>query len=177
LLKLQLSIIGFLKQASIALGHADMDLAEATQGTLRQAQEVFHAANTVVGGYASVANRVQEVLPDLHLAVEEKAPKMAASLLSVVKQWVRDMRTNGDATRQKYVELHKSVLSLARQAQRRKISADQHLFEAMKALGIEGVRGGLVIKEGKLAAGTQSNDPPTQMPLGTGKQKNWYDRE
>jgi serine/threonine protein kinase len=178
LLQLQISIIGSLKQASLAFRHADVDLAEAAAATFLQARNVFQSANNVVAGYANVANRVQEVLPDLHLAVEEQVPEMAINLLGMVKQWVFQMRTDGEATRQKYAKLQESVLALARQAQQKKTFADQHLFETMKAFGTEGQQSGLAGQvalaqplEGSAQAATNHTPMPVPVPAPSGSDR------
>jgi len=136
LLKLQVSIIGSLRMASMAFRHADRDLADATHTTFIQARELFQHATNVVEGYASVAQQVsQSILPDLALAVDQRAPSLALNLLVMVKAWVTDMRTDGEAIRRRYAELHQSVLTLAQRAQRTKKSADRRLMETAKALG------------------------------------------
>lgn len=138
LLKLQVSIAGSLEMARLAFRHADPELAEATRQTSRQARDLFQHAANVVSRYAQVAQQVSQfVLPDLHLAVQEREPSLAGSLLNMVKEWVVEMKDEGERTQQRYVQLQASVLSLARRAQESKTGADQRLFEAAKAVEAE----------------------------------------
>lgn len=138
LLKLQVSIAGSLEMARLAFRHADPELAEATRQTSRQARDLFQHAANVVSRYAQVAQQVSQfVLPDLHLAVQEREPNLAGSLLNMVKEWVVEMKDEGQRTQQRYVALQASVLSLARRAQESKTGADRRLFEAAKAVEAE----------------------------------------
>jgi len=133
LLKLQVSIAGSLEMACLAFRHADPELAEATRQTSRQAREVFQLAANVVARYANVAQQVsQVVLPDLHLAVQEDEPKLAASLLDMVKSWVAAMKVDGEETRHRYAQLQAAVLSLVRRAQDTKSGADRRLAVAVQ---------------------------------------------
>eukprot|EP00928_Gymnodinium_smaydae_P077505 TRINITY_DN6087_c0_g2_i1.p1 TRINITY_DN6087_c0_g2~~TRINITY_DN6087_c0_g2_i1.p1 ORF type:complete len:1135 (+),score=233.96 TRINITY_DN6087_c0_g2_i1:474-3407(+) len=140
LLKLQVSIMGSLKTASLAFRHADRELAEATHQTFLQARQIFQDANNVISRFAEVAQQVSEsILPDLRLAVEEKAPDMAMGLLSYVKVWVTKMRSDGEATRTQYGKLQDSVLHLAQRAQQTKTNADRRLHEAAQAVEAQAV--------------------------------------
>jgi len=135
LLKLQVSIAGSLEMACLAFRHADLDLADATRQTFRQARDLFQNAADVVSRYALVAQQVRTtVLPDLRLAVEEQVPSLAIDLLGVVKTWVSDMKRDGEGMRGRYAELQASVLHLAGRAQRTKLNADQRLAEAVQAV-------------------------------------------
>lgn len=132
LLRLQVSISGSLAMAFLAFRHADVDLAEAAQETFNEARDLFQSAADVVRRFSEVARQVRNtVLPDLQLAVEEQEPALAASLLDVVKGWVADMKSDGEAMRIRYGELQASVLSLSKRAQRKKWLADQRLAAAV----------------------------------------------
>jgi len=138
LLKLQVSIAGSLEMARLAFRHANPELAEAIRQTSRQARDLFQHAANVVSRFAQVAQQVSQfVLPDLHLAVQEREPTMAAGLLEMVKDWVLEMKTEGERTQQRYVQLQAAVLSLAGKAQETKSGADRRLFEAVKAVEAE----------------------------------------
>jgi len=58
----------------------------------------------VVSKYSQVAQQVsQTVLPDLNLAVQEKEPSLAVSLLGMVKGWVANMKTDGETIQVGYM--------------------------------------------------------------------------
>jgi hypothetical protein len=99
---------------------------------------LFQEAANVVSRYAHVAQQVSQfILPDLQLAVQEHEPEMASGLLTMVRDWVAEMKTEGLRTQQKYVELQTAVLGLVRRAQSTKQGADRRLFEAVKAVETE----------------------------------------
>jgi len=138
LLRLQISIVGSLEMACLALRHTDVGLANLTHQTFRQARDLFQHGADVVTQYARVAQQVsRSVLPDLHLAIEEEQPDLAMSLLEMVKSWVADMKRDGEIMQLRYKELQDSVLHLLRRAQLTKTDADQRLTEAVQAFDIE----------------------------------------
>jgi len=89
LLKLQVSIAGSLEMACLAFRHADRELSDAIRKTFYQTRELSKHAGNVVSKYAQVAQQVsQTVLPDLKLAVNEKEPSLAVSLLAWSRVWL-----------------------------------------------------------------------------------------
>eukprot|EP00927_Polykrikos_kofoidii_P035487 TRINITY_DN30040_c0_g1_i2.p1 TRINITY_DN30040_c0_g1~~TRINITY_DN30040_c0_g1_i2.p1 ORF type:complete len:945 (+),score=177.49 TRINITY_DN30040_c0_g1_i2:51-2837(+) len=138
LLKLQVSIAGSLEMACLAFRHADVELCEAIRQTFRQARDVSQQATNVVSLYAQVAQQVsQMVLPDLKLAVQEKEPTLALSLLGMVKGWVTSMRGDGEDIQRRYMNLQASVHSLIKRAQLTKQDADRRLGEAVQVVKAE----------------------------------------
>lgn len=136
LLKLQVSIAGSLEMARLAFRHADPELAEATRQTSRQARDLFQHAANVVSRYAQVSQQVSQfVLPDLALAVQEG--ENPAGFFDIIKDWVVEMKTEGERTQQRYGQLQASVESLVRRAQETKTGADRRLFEAVRAVEAE----------------------------------------
>mmetsp|Transcript_28670 Transcript_28670/g.82361 ORF Transcript_28670/g.82361 Transcript_28670/m.82361 type:complete len:943 (-) Transcript_28670:109-2937(-) len=134
LLKLQVSIAGSLELAALAFRHTDTELAEAIQNTFWQARELSSSAVDVVSKYAQVAQQVSnDVLPDLDLAVQEKEPSLATSLLGIVKEWVADMKKQGEEIKHRYHGLQESVHSLIQRAQKSKLGSDRRLAEAMES--------------------------------------------
>ncbi|CAE8631205.1 unnamed protein product [Polarella glacialis] len=134
LLKLQVSIAGSLEMACLAFRHTDAELADAIRRTFRQARDLSSHAANIVSKYAQVAQQVsQTVLPDLELAIQEKEPSLAVSLLGMVKDWVSNMKKDGEEIQQKYVCLHESVHNLIVRAQHVKTNADLRLGEALQA--------------------------------------------
>jgi len=161
LLKLQVSIAGSLEMAALAFRHTDIELAEAIRKTIRQARDLSSAAVNVVSRYAQVAQQVSnDVLPDLELAVQEKEPSLAHSLLAMVKEWVSNMKQDGQEIQCLYHGLQESVHSLITRAQRTKLGADRALVEAMQAEApfLPSPRSQLALKDsssGKTPANTQ----------------------
>lgn len=138
LLKLQVSIAGSLEMACLAFRHADIELADAIRRTFWQARDLFSNAATVVSQYAEVAQQVgQLVLADLKLAVDEKEPSLAVSLLGMVKGWVANMKKDGEEIQRQYMGLQESVHGLIRRAQHTKTDADRRLAEAVQAVEAE----------------------------------------
>jgi len=138
LLKLQVSIAGSLELACLAFRHADTDLSDAIRRTFWKARELFSHAARVVSQYAEVAQQVgQLVLTDLKLAVDEKEPSLAMSLLAMVKGWVANMKKDGEEIQRLYVGLQESVQSLIQRAQHTKTDADRRLAEAVQERGAE----------------------------------------
>jgi len=81
-----------------------------------------------------VAQQVsRNILPDLKLAIQEKEPSLAVSLLGIVKDWVANMKKEGEGIQQSYSELQQSVQNLIMNAQHAKRGADRHLTEAVQA--------------------------------------------
>jgi len=138
LLKLQVSIAGSLEMACLAFRHADTELSDAIRSTFYQARDLFSRAANVVSNYAEVAQQVgQLVLADLKLAVDEKEPGLAVSLLGMVKTWVADMKKDGEEIQCLYKGLQESVHGLIRRAQHAKTDADRRLAEAVQAAEAE----------------------------------------
>jgi len=138
LLKLQVSIAGSLEMACLAFRHADRELSDAIRKTFYQTRELSKHAGNVVSKYAQVAQQVsQTVLPDLKLAVNEKEPSLAVSLLGMVKGWVATMKTDGESIQGGYMELQDSVHKLIRRAQHTKSDADLRLAEAVQVMETE----------------------------------------
>lgn len=139
LLKLQVSIAGSLEMACLAFRHADVELSDAIRKTFRQARDLSSFAANVVAKYAQVAQQVSlYVLPDLKLAVQEKEPSLAVSLLGMVKGWVSDMKKDGEEIQRRYMGLQESVHNLIQRAQHTKTDADRRLAEAVQAAESEG---------------------------------------
>lgn len=138
LLKLQVSIAGSLEMACLAFRHADRELSESISRVFRQARELSTYGAQVVSKYAQVAQQVsQYVLPDLKLAVQEKEPSLAVSLLGMVKGWVVNMKNDGEEIQRRYVGLQESVHSLIQRAQHTKTDADRRLAEAVQVVDAE----------------------------------------
>mmetsp|Transcript_15064 Transcript_15064/g.40598 ORF Transcript_15064/g.40598 Transcript_15064/m.40598 type:complete len:937 (+) Transcript_15064:188-2998(+) len=134
LLKLQVSIAGSLEMAALAFRHTDMELAEAIRKTFWQARDLSSQAVNVVSQYAQVAQQVgNDVLPDLELAIQEKEPSLATMLLGMVKEWVADMKKDGQEIQRSYHGLQESVHSLIQRAQHTKFGADMRLAEALQS--------------------------------------------
>jgi len=138
LLKLQVSIAGSLEMACLAFRHADRELSDCIRRTFYQARDLSQHAVNVVSKYSQVAQQVsQTVLPDLNLAVQEKEPSLAVSLLGMVKGWVANMKTDGETIQVGYMELQDSVHKLIRRAQHTKSDADRRLAEAVQVMETE----------------------------------------
>jgi len=138
LLKLQVSIAGSLEMACLAFRHADKELTASIRTTFRHARELSQHAVIVVARYAQVAQQVSgTVLPDMELAVQEKEPGLAVSLLNMVKSWVADMKKDGEEMKTRYVQLQESVQNLIVRAQNTKFDADRRLAEAVQAVETE----------------------------------------
>jgi len=138
LLKLQVSIAGSLEMACLAFRHADTDLAEMIRATFRQARDLSSFAANVISQYAQVAQQVSQfVLPDLKLAVQEKEPSLAVSLLGMVKGWVANMKKDGEEIQRRYHGLQESVHQLIQRAQSTKTDADRRLAEAVQVAEAE----------------------------------------
>merc|ERR1719362_475449 len=132
LLKLQVSIAGSLEMACLAFRHADTDLSQDIRRTFWQARDIFAHASHVVSQYAEVAQQVgQLVLSDLQLAVDEREPEMAVSLLAMVKGWVANMKNDGEEIQRNYMKLQESVQTLVQRAQSTKTDADRRVAEAV----------------------------------------------
>lgn len=152
LLKLQVSIAGSLEMACLAFRHADLELSDAIRKTFRQARDLSSLACNAVSKYAQVAQQVSQiVMPDLKLAVEEKEPSLAVSLLGMVKGWVASMKEDGEEIQRHYLGLQESVHNLIKRAQHTKLNADRRLQEAVQVVeselvaqmsprGVEGIR-------------------------------------
>mmetsp|Transcript_83363 Transcript_83363/g.165479 ORF Transcript_83363/g.165479 Transcript_83363/m.165479 type:complete len:876 (+) Transcript_83363:42-2669(+) len=133
LLKLQVSIAGSLEMACLAFRHADTDLSQDIRRTFWQARDIFAHASHVVSQYAEVAQQVgQLVLSDLQLAVDEREPSLAVSLLAMVKGWVANMKKDGEEIQRNYMTLQESVHKLVQRAQSAKTDADRRLSEAVQ---------------------------------------------
>lgn len=133
LLKLQVSIAGSLEMACLAFRHTDVGLSNAIRDTFRQARDISSHASNIVSKYAQVAQQVSQfVLPDLKLAVQEKEPSLAVSLLGMTKGWVQGMKADGENIQQMYHQLQDSVHKLIQRAQRTKMDADRRLAGAMQ---------------------------------------------
>mmetsp|Transcript_21712 Transcript_21712/g.41441 ORF Transcript_21712/g.41441 Transcript_21712/m.41441 type:complete len:876 (-) Transcript_21712:77-2704(-) len=133
LLKLQVSIAGSLEMACLAFRHADTDLSQDIRRTFWQARDIFAHASHVVSQYAEVAQQVgQMVLSDLQLAVDEREPDLAVSLLAMVKDWVANMKKDGEEIQINYMKLQESVHKLVQRAQSTKTDADRRIAEAVQ---------------------------------------------
>jgi len=62
---------------------------------------------------------------------------LAVELLRVVKDWVGEMKKDGEAVRLRYAELQEAIVSLVHKAQSTKTDADRRLAEALRAAGRE----------------------------------------
>jgi len=138
LLNLQVSIANSLEMACLAFRHADVELCDAIRDTLFQARELSQHGSNIVSRYAQVAQQVGEmVLPDLTLAVQEKEPSLAVSLLGMVKGWVTQMKADGEEMQARYHRLQESVQALVKRAQQTKRESDRRLGEAVQAVEAE----------------------------------------
>eukprot|EP00930_Biecheleria_cincta_P039797 TRINITY_DN27321_c0_g1_i1.p1 TRINITY_DN27321_c0_g1~~TRINITY_DN27321_c0_g1_i1.p1 ORF type:complete len:921 (+),score=190.72 TRINITY_DN27321_c0_g1_i1:30-2765(+) len=134
LLKLQVSIAGSLELASLAFRHSDRDVSDLIRRTLNQALKLSAEASQVVSNYSTVAQQVsRDILPDLQLAIQEKEPSLAVALLGMVKDWVADMKKNGESIQRKYNDLQESVQELIISAQRAKHGAEMRLAQGLQA--------------------------------------------
>eukprot|EP00931_Biecheleriopsis_adriatica_P050711 TRINITY_DN29388_c0_g2_i1.p1 TRINITY_DN29388_c0_g2~~TRINITY_DN29388_c0_g2_i1.p1 ORF type:complete len:920 (+),score=224.05 TRINITY_DN29388_c0_g2_i1:53-2761(+) len=150
LLKLQVSIAGSLEMANLAFRHADPELSDDIRRTFNQARKLSDHAVTVVSNYAQVAQQVsRNILPDLKLAIQEKEPSLAVSLLGIVKDWVANMKKEGEEMQSNYSALQESVHNLIINAQHAKSGADRRLIEAVKAAGSDGQSHQLALGQGQ----------------------------
>ncbi|CAK9012823.1 unnamed protein product [Durusdinium trenchii] len=132
LLKLQISIVGSLEFANMAVRNVDAELAESTRSAYQQARNLFKQAAEVVARYAEMAQQVSNtVLPDLQLAVDEQEPALAESMLEMLKNWVTDMKKDSNVIRANYGALQNTIGSLADRAQQSKQQADVKLARAV----------------------------------------------
>eukprot|EP00927_Polykrikos_kofoidii_P023793 TRINITY_DN21791_c0_g1_i1.p1 TRINITY_DN21791_c0_g1~~TRINITY_DN21791_c0_g1_i1.p1 ORF type:complete len:487 (+),score=104.24 TRINITY_DN21791_c0_g1_i1:174-1634(+) len=128
LLKLQVSIARSLEVAWYAFRHADGNLAADFRWAHHRARELSQNTAGVVSRYADVAMQVnQTVLPDLRLAVQEKEPALAVSLLGMVKTWVDDLQEVGSDMQYRYVQLSTDTRGLIDRAQQVKTESDRRL--------------------------------------------------
>lgn len=133
LLKLQVSISSSLEVACLAFRHADRDLSDNIRRAFNEANQLSQTAAAAVSNYAQVAQQVsRNVLPDLKLAIQEKEPNLAVSLLGIVKEWVSNMKKDGEQIQQQYSFLQQSVQSIILTAQRAKSNADRRLAESLQ---------------------------------------------
>ncbi|CAK9072641.1 Serine/threonine-protein kinase Chk2 [Durusdinium trenchii] len=109
LLKLQVSIASSLEVACLAFRHADRDLSDNIRRAFNEANKLSAKAATVVSNYAQVAQQVsRNILPDLKLAIQEKEPNLAVSLLGIVKDWVANMKKDGEQIQHLYSALQEA---------------------------------------------------------------------
>ncbi|CAJ1373504.1 unnamed protein product [Effrenium voratum] len=133
LLKLQVSIASSLEVACLAFRHADRDLSDNIRRAFNEANKLSAKAATVVSNYAQVAQQVsRNILPDLKLAIQEKEPSLAVSLLGIVKDWVSNMKKDGEQIQHLYSSLQQNVHDLILGAQRAKSGADRRLAESLQ---------------------------------------------
>eukprot|EP00435_Cladocopium_sp_Y103_P036654 s408_g9.t1 len=133
LLKLQVSIASSLEVACLAFRHADRDLSDNIRRAFNEANKLSSKAATVVSNYAQVAQQVsRNILPDLKLAIQEKEPNLAVSLLGIVKDWVANMKKDGEQIQHLYSDLQENVHDLILGAQRAKSGADRRLAESLQ---------------------------------------------
>ena len=133
LLKLQVSIASSLEVACLAFRHADRDLSDNIRRAFNEANKLSSKAATVVSNYAQVAQQVsRNILPDLKLAIQEKEPNLAVSLLGIVKDWVANMKKDGEQIQHLYSDLQQNVHDLILGAQRAKSGADRRLAESLQ---------------------------------------------
>lgn len=134
LLRSQVAIAASLEFACQAFRHSDKEFAEAIGIKIREARDLSQQAANIVGRYAEVAQQVsQTVLPDLSLAVQEKEPALAVNFLGMVKEWVVQMKADGEDMQRKYAQLSQGVHMLIRRLQTTKIVSDRKLAEGMQA--------------------------------------------
>jgi len=132
LLNLQVSIAASLEMACLAFRHAEAGLADDIRRTFRQARDLSQHAANVVQRYAQTAEQVSQiVLPDLQLAVQENEASLAVSFLGMVKDWVVNMKKDGEEMQSLYARLQESVHSLIIRAQHTKSGADRRLADAV----------------------------------------------
>ncbi|CAK9072471.1 Serine/threonine-protein kinase Chk2 [Durusdinium trenchii] len=132
LLKLQVSIASSLEVACLAFRHADRDLSDNIRRAFNEvrchavplpaavlrfliryflrvffweANKLSAKAATVVSNYAQVS---RNILPDLKLAIQEKEPNLAVSLLGIVKDWVANMKKDGEQIQHLYSALQEA---------------------------------------------------------------------
>mmetsp|Transcript_132925 Transcript_132925/g.315018 ORF Transcript_132925/g.315018 Transcript_132925/m.315018 type:complete len:884 (-) Transcript_132925:229-2880(-) len=156
LLKLQVSIASSLEVACLAFRHADRDLSDNIRRAFNEANKLSAKAATVVSNYAQVAQQVsRNILPDLKLAIQEKEPSLAVSLLGIVKDWVSNMKKDGEQIQHLYSSLQQNVHDLILGAQRAKSGADRRLAESLQEQVAE-LAGGhppvLALEEGRTEA-------------------------
>lgn len=133
LLKLQVSIASSLEVACLAFRHADRDLSDNIRRAFNEANKLSAKAATVVSNYAQVAQQVsRNILPDLKLAIQEKEPNLAVSLLGIVKDWVANMKKDGEQIQHLYSALQENLHNLILGAQRAKSGADRRLAESLQ---------------------------------------------
>ncbi|CAE7561591.1 Chek2 [Symbiodinium microadriaticum] len=117
LLKLQVSISSSLEVACLAFRHADRDLSDNIRRAFNEANQLSQTAAAAVSNYAQVAQQVsRNVLPDLKLAIQEKEPNLAVSLLGIVKEWVSNMKKDGEQIQQQYSFLQQELGMLSLQS-------------------------------------------------------------
>lgn len=138
LLKLQSSIVGSLQLAFFAMRHTNPELADATRRTFREARDLFQHAADVVSKYSEMAAQVvRMVLPDLELAMEEREPSLAISLLGMVQEWIDTMKVEGQGIQRRYALLQESVAMLEQQARLIDGSVDDRLANLVHAAAFQ----------------------------------------
>jgi len=93
--------------------HADPELATSIQTSSQRLQDVSRLSVSVAGRFAQAAQLASMfVLPDVKLAVKEKEPTLAASLLAMQEDSLAQLRTQGDDMQRQHTELQSSVQGL-----------------------------------------------------------------
>jgi len=116
------------------LKHTDNVLAQSIQTTFHQLRDLSQQASKVAGRFAQNARQgSQIILPDLKLAVNEREPALAESLLGMTNDWVAEMKAQGQDMQQQYADLQHDVHILIACAETR-MKADRSCKLAQAAL-------------------------------------------
>eukprot|EP00930_Biecheleria_cincta_P056663 TRINITY_DN42734_c0_g1_i1.p1 TRINITY_DN42734_c0_g1~~TRINITY_DN42734_c0_g1_i1.p1 ORF type:complete len:731 (+),score=174.14 TRINITY_DN42734_c0_g1_i1:30-2195(+) len=137
LLNLQLSLATSLELASIACRSTHPKLSASIRQALFQAHLLSQQALKVIRHYASVAQKVlEQVLPDLDLAVQTCEPNLGLDLLEMVQSWVQKMHSDGEQMQAMCTELSRLLESIAIQArEERAIESQPEMLQLVSAVG------------------------------------------
>lgn len=90
--------------------HSDNVIAQRVQTTFHQLRDLSRQASKIAGRFAQFAQQgSQTVLPDLKLAVNEREPTLAESLLGMTNDWVLEMRSHGQDMQRQYADFQHDV--------------------------------------------------------------------
>jgi len=90
--------------------HTNNELAQRIQTTFHQLRDLSQRATNIAGRFVQNAQHgSQFILPDLKLAVEEREPALAESLLGVTDDWVVEMKAQGQDMQRQYADLQHDV--------------------------------------------------------------------
>lgn len=90
--------------------HTNNELAQRIQTTFHQLRDLSQQATNFAGRFAQNAQQgSQIVLPDLKLAVSEREPALAESLLGMTNDWVVEMKAQGQDMQRQYADLQYDV--------------------------------------------------------------------